>query len=59
LIKVKEDGYVEITNGTTAADRSLVLFNNGGDTINIRVSSDAIILYCDEHTNGNHGSNAG
>lgn len=34
-------------NGTAAGDRSLVLFNNDGDTINITASSDAIILYCD------------
>jgi redox-sensitive bicupin YhaK (pirin superfamily) len=36
-----------IVNGTSAGDRSLVLFNNGGDTINISASSDAIILSCD------------
>jgi redox-sensitive bicupin YhaK (pirin superfamily) len=34
-------------NGTTTGDRSLVLFNNEGDTINIKASSDAVILYCD------------
>ncbi|MVT39258.1 pirin family protein [Chitinophaga oryziterrae] len=34
-------------NGAAAGDRSLVLFNNGGDAINIKASSDAIILYCD------------
>jgi redox-sensitive bicupin YhaK (pirin superfamily) len=34
-------------NGATAGDRSLVLFNSGGDTINITASSDAIILYGD------------
>lgn len=33
-------------NGATAGDRSMVLFNNGGDAINIKASSDAIILYC-------------
>ncbi|MVT11985.1 pirin family protein [Chitinophaga tropicalis] len=34
-------------NGKEATDRSLVLFDEGGDTINITASSDAIILYCD------------
>ncbi|MBW8685488.1 pirin family protein [Chitinophaga rhizophila] len=34
-------------NGNTAGDRSLVLFDNDGDAIDITASSDAIILYCD------------
>ena len=34
-------------NGSTAGERSLVLFNNGGDAIDINASSDAVILYCD------------
>lgn len=34
-------------NGQPAGDRSLVLFDNDGDTINITAGTDAIILYCD------------